>query len=808
MRKRNLLLSAIFLLLYTACTLPFDLLSDIETEESECTTIKEEIQQLIDIVEGATPTPEIMPADHLASADEALFAGEIEKALDEFQEVFTNSSKAEIQSRALFGLGRAHFLDRDFYAAIDAFNRILGQYPDTKFAGNAYFLVAQSYEEIGEYQQAINAYAKYNELKPGPIDTFVFEKIGDVALAAEEYDQAIFNYQTALLADPEYKAQTINLQIGKAYVGLEDYTTAIQYFKSVYEASEDDYTRSTANLLAGQAYLSLDLLNEAYTHFLDSVIKYPKAFDSFTALNILVRDNVPVDDYLRGLVDYYAGSYDYAIQAFERYLNSNPDNNDGSAYYFIGLCQYFTGNPRNAVAAYDELILNYPGNPYLTAAWDEKAFVQWAVLNEYTNASETLLSFVNAYPTSPDAAPFLYEAGRVLERGGDLEGAANIWQRMMDEYPSNIQSYRALFLSGISYYRLNRLDEALSVFQRTLVLATTPDERAKAYLWIWKCQEGLGDSESARDSWEQGELADPTDYYSIRNSEILKETPPFTMQENYDLGYDLSLERQEAEEWLRETFSITPETDLSGLGDLENDLGIQKIKIYWDLGMYADANSEAELLRISLESDVINTYRLMNFLVDHHLYQSAIYASRSILNMAGMDDLSSLSAPIYFTHIRFGAYFRELVLTASRDNDIPPLLLFALIRQESLFNPFIFSSAGASGLAQIIPSTGQDMANRLNWPPNYDQSDLLRGEVSISLGAFYLDYVRDYLGGNIQAALTAYNAGPGNAEVWLALSENDPDLFLEVIRVQETQNYLMQITEFLNIYKLIYTRIQ
>jgi len=807
MKKRNLLLGITLLFLYTACVIPFNFLSEAENITSEG-SIKEEIQQFFEIVEEKAPTPMVLPADQLASADEALFAGEIEKAHLKYQEAFTNSGEPELQSRALYGLGRTYFLERDYYAAIDAFNRILGQYPDTEFLANAYFLVGLVYEEIEEYQQAINAYSKYIEHKPGLIDAYVYKNIGDTAITAGDYDQAIFNYQAALLADPDYDHQYINLQIGKAYDGLEDYTTAIQYFNSVYNTAQDDYTRSTANLLSGQAYLSLGLMNEAYTQFLDSVIKFPKAYDSFTALTILVNDGVPVDEFLRGRVNYYAGSYDYAIQAFQRYLDSNPDNNDGSADYFLGLSHYFAGNPRNAVAAYDKLISNYPGNPYWTSAWDEKAYVQWAVLNEYTNAADTLLSFVNAAPTSPDAASFLYEAGRILERSGDLEGAANIWQRMMNEYPSDSQSYRALFLAGISYFRLDRYEDALSVFQRTLVLATSPNEKAKAYLWIGKCYHALNDGENAENAWRQGELSDPTDYYSIRNSELLKGLPPFSLDENYDLGYDLNLEKQEAEEWMRETFSISPEIDLSELGELENNPKIQKIKGYWDLGLYQNAINEVELLRAELQTDVINTYRLMNFLIDLQLYQPAIYACRNILNMAGMDDLSSLSTPIYFTHIRFGAYFRELTVSAAKEFDVPPLLLFALIRQESMFNPYIYSAAGASGLAQIIPATGQDIVGLLKWPPNYEHSDLLRAEVSVKLGAFYLSDVKDYLNSDFQAALAGYNAGPGSAEAWLALSNDDPDLFLEVIRFQETQNYLLQITEFLNIYKLIYTRIQ
>jgi soluble lytic murein transglycosylase len=807
MRNQKIVLGIVLLFLYSACIIPFDLFFNSEDAPSGG-SVKEEIQEFLEIIERATPTPTPTAKDQLASADEALFAGEILRARSDFLEAFSNSSDSEMQARALYGLGRTYFLERDYYAAIDAFNRVIGQYQSSEYAAFSYYRLGQTYIEIEEFQQAINAFNQFIVFYPDQINAFVYQEIGDISLSIENFDQAIINYQNALLAEPENNPQYLNLQIGKAYAGLDDHTTAIQYFNSVYDAAQDEYTRSTANLLSGQSYIELGLNNDAYTKFLDSVIKYPKAFDSFTALTILVNDGVPVDDYLRGLVDYYAGSYDAAIKAFQRYLASNPANNDGSAYYFLGLSHYFYGNPRNAIEAYDQLITNFPGNPYWTSAWDEKAYVQWVVLNEFTNAADTLLAYVNTARTSPDAASFLYEAGRVFERSGDLENAALNWQRMMDEYPSDSQSYRALFLAGISYFRLSRYEEALSVFQRNLVLASSPEDKAKAYLWVGKCYQALNDQENAANAWRQGELSDPTDYYSIRSSELLKGQAPLTFNQNFDLGYDLSLEKQEAEKWLRSTFSIPAEIDLSILGDLENHTRIKKIDLFWKLGLYQQVNKEAELLRDEFQTDIVNSYRIMNFLIDLQIYQPAIYICRNILNMAGLDDLSSLSAPIYFTHIRFGAYFRELITSSAAEYEIPPLLLLALIRQESLFNPYIFSSAGASGLAQIIPTTSQDIVGVLKWPPNFELSDLQRAEVSITFGAYYLNFVQNYLGGNLQSALAAYNAGPGNAEAWNALANNDPDLFLEVIRAQETQNYLMQITEFLNIYKLVYGRNQ
>jgi soluble lytic murein transglycosylase len=61
-----------------------------------------------------------------------------------------------------------------------------------------------------------------------------------------------------------------------------------------------------------------------------------------------------------------------------------------------------------------------------------------------------------------------------------------------------------------------------------------------------------------------------------------------------------------------------------------------------------------------------------------------------------------------------------------------------------------------------------------------------------------------YLDGDLYAALAAYNGGPGNAKAWRDLSGGDPDLFLEVVRFEETRNYIRNIYEIYVIYRRLY----
>ena len=125
------------------------------------------------------------------------------------------------------------------------------------------------------------------------------------------------------------------------------------------------------------------------------------------------------------------------------------------------------------------------------------------------------------------------------------------------------------------------------------------------------------------------------------------------------------------------------------------------------------------------------------------------------------------------------------------------------MRQESLFNQYANSSY-ALGLMQITPGTGQFIVDNLGWPPNYTVDDLYRPLVSIGLGTSYLMNQRLRFNGDLSTALAAYNAGPDAAAIWRDLSGPDTDLFVEVIRYDETRTYIRSIYEIYAMYRSLY----
>jgi soluble lytic murein transglycosylase len=132
-----------------------------------------------------------------------------------------------------------------------------------------------------------------------------------------------------------------------------------------------------------------------------------------------------------------------------------------------------------------------------------------------------------------------------------------------------------------------------------------------------------------------------------------------------------------------------------------------------------------------------------------------------------------------------------------------PLLQFALVRQESLFESFATSGAAAQGLSQVIPDTGAYIAKRLGLD-DYVNEDLYRPYIGIAFGAYYLDQQLDAFDGDVAAALSAYNAGPGNAARWYEQAGGDIDLYVETVDFSETRQYIERIYAGQAIYRHLY----
>src|SRR5262249_51537372 len=147
--------------------------------------------------------------------------------------------------------------------------------------------------------------------------------------------------------------------------------------------------------------------------------------------------------------------------------------------------------------------------------------------------------------------------------------------------------------------------------------------------------------------------------------------------------------------------------------------------------------------------------------------------------------------------------FTDLINQDAAQNGFDPLLIAAVTRQESAFNPVAGSSAGAQGLLQLVPSTAADVAAALGLT-GFTKPDLQRPLINLQLGTAYLAQQARAHGSDLSQTLAAYNAGGGNAARWARQAGNDPDLFYELVDFSETRLYIRAITQNYAVYTMLY----
>lgn len=153
--------------------------------------------------------------------------------------------------------------------------------------------------------------------------------------------------------------------------------------------------------------------------------------------------------------------------------------------------------------------------------------------------------------------------------------------------------------------------------------------------------------------------------------------------------------------------------------------------------------------------------------------------------------------------LAFPRPFLDIVSTATAQAGIPEPLAYAIMREESAFEPRVVSSAQAYGLMQLIAPTAKRMAKPLNLPS--DAESLKRPAVNIPLGCRYLGQLRKQFPDNTLLSIPGYNAGGGAPKRWLKERAGyDFDVWVERIPYDETQKYTKRVIGTMAAYEWLY----
>ncbi|WP_116963232.1 lytic transglycosylase domain-containing protein [Fastidiosibacter lacustris] len=325
-------------------------------------------------------------------------------------------------------------------------------------------------------------------------------------------------------------------------------------------------------------------------------------------------------------------------------------------------------------------------------------------------------------------------------------------------------------------------------------LKLVESEYASSLLWQWRLRTAL--------YWQDYKLylkwydelstdlksADEWRYWQAKSLAALKQMdkakPIFT-----ELAKQLSYYGFLSADVLKLPYVLTNENAIVALDvikNMKNNLTVQQVFDLYQIGEYGLSYS---LWRWSMNSftreELLAIAKLAH---DDKIYQISVSAYG---NSGAVNDLVGLYPLAFWSDVK----------KAAKDFEIQPDVIIAMMRQESAFRVHGISSASATGLMQLLPSTAEFLAKKYRL--DYKDGDLYQPNKVIILGAANLNFMDKLFNGKLVLGMAAYNAGQGNVANWLPEHTMNADQWIEIMPFGETRQYVKNILRNLVVYNQV-----
>ncbi len=697
----------------------------------------------------------------------ALAQGKVDQAMDAFIKA---ESMPNVPPELYLWRARTRERQKSWEQAVAEYRTYVRQ-PRALLRGYAYYQMARDWRQLGAVDKAVRAYDRAVEhALPGQAVPWAFEW-ADYLAELDRAEQAIALYTRLLDAFELTPAQRsrVYLARGTRYFDQGDRARAWRDLRAAIE--EAVHTQQGAR--------SARVEREAIPY-------------AYRALLILVKENQPVDDYTRGVVDVEAGAYAPAVSVLIRYLDSvSPHHGDAHAYLARAL--EALGNTAGAIEQWRVLIDTHPECPCWNDAW-------LALLHVYRRLgmeaqARRLLAELLKHPRVSLALKerARLEVGEYLLNRGEHLAARQVLERLAyDATIANIR-HRAALLAAV-LYPPEEGGNAYALLRHTSAGEVHPHWAPVLTYWLADAALHIGEVEEARRLWHGLARKRPASLYAFRAAERLHALgdrvpswrPPAA-----------SPSRWHGNPWHSHVDNVSTFLHAHNLRSKEAKL------LRWGAGA-ADAGLEVAAVRYysqaidSLEEE--RTLLDLGYLLQDLGYpQLGIRAAYRALRVSGRE---LWEAPGDYWSLLYPTPARAYVRSVAEEFDLPLPLLYAVIRQESHFATSATSVAQAQGLMQVIPETAQLAARalglRVQSPGGY-----YKPTINLRLGAYYLSLMFRQFGDEPVFALAGYNAGPGNVARWRTLYPSDGERFVELIPILETRIYVREVLRQEEVYKTL-----
>jgi|GEM_PF-2424017 len=452
---------------------------------------------------------------------------------------------------------------------------------------------------------------------------------------------------------------------------------------------------------------------------------------------------------------------------------------------------------------------------------------------QFDKAAQTYQKLYGLYSQSNQKAGALFDKAFVYYQSGQFDLAQKNFEILIKKFPKSNWASGSNWLLSWSYFLAGNNNKAI---EKLSLITTTSDglEKQRALYWYARLLQKLGLHPAAEHIWyhlgqgkgdiynyyslladQQIDKANITRGYSKPMAVLIPQTyaycqfksclDPLVTDQPFDkvlidianwqvdpqhknINMTLSQDQKESET-TRYPSSIGFSAYKSNLkNNLEEQKIIDQIRFLFAIHEQEFGEKSIKLYYQNLKNMDLKIKLLQTFEELKYFHLSARFAELLIgqaKNYEQFKQLLQLSMP---------KAYEPAVQAASKDFQVEPSFLWAIMRTESFFNFKAESPVHAKGLMQLMPQTAEKISSLINYKLENSETDLFNSDTNIYLGAGYLARLLKQFNGNLALTAAAYNAGPHRVQTWLSrFGYFDQDYFIENIPFQETRNYVRKV---------------
>ncbi len=375
--------------------------------------------------------------------------------------------------------------------------------------------------------------------------------------------------------------------------------------------------------------------------------------------------------------------------------------------------------------------------------------------------------------------------GAYLVAVGDVEAGLDVYRELFRIARRADDQRAILWRAGVAALRAGQLERAATNLRGLVRRRPSGDLAPAALYWQGIAEQRLGRTPAALTAFRILTARYPYHYYGVRASERLSEDP---LTEAAGAGPPTPLE--------------FPALTLSRRTRAAPEL--RAATLLARAGLPEEA--AASLLRLL---DRQSRDRGLALLTARALADAGEFSrvSRVLTNHFGeFLRRPATDLPSDFWQLAYPRPFWDDVRPAAEANDLDPLMLYAVMRQESRFDPRARSAVGALGLFQIMPYTAAELGPRVGvGDVSDDEAAMMRPDVNAAIGARLAGSLLDLFDGHLAPVAASYNAGEDLAQVWWAAAEGwREDYFVDAIPYSETRRFVREVLTNYATYRRLY----